>query len=103
MRTWVKVWISGAAVALVAFIAFAATSTYFVMRHLDAGSAKEADIVREIEGVRARFGGREPLIELANPQTGDIRVHRSPHPAGQRANTMHVLTWNAEEGEKFET
>lgn len=103
MRTWVKVTIAGVVVAFVGIAALAGTGAYFVFRNLDTRSASEADTRRDFDAIRARFVGRPPLVEIVNLQTGDIRLNRLAHPDGRRVNTIHVLTWNADDGELFRT
>lgn len=103
MRTWVKITIAGVVVAFVGIAALGGTAAYFVFRNLDTRTASEADTRRDFDAIRARFVGRPPLIEIINPQTADIRVNRLPHPDGRRVDTIHVLTWNADDGELLRT
>jgi hypothetical protein len=103
VRTWVKVSLAGIALVVIGFVALAGTGAYFVLRNLDTRSATEAETLREFDAVRARFGARQPLVEITNPQAGDIRINRLVHPEGRRANTLHVVTWNADDGEVFRT
>lgn len=100
VRTWAKVTISVVGVAIIAFIALAGTGAYFVFRHLERTSATEADSRRDFDAIRARYKDRPPLIEIVNPAAADIRIHKAPHPEGRRAETMHVLTWDPENGER---
>lgn len=99
MRTWVKVTISSAALVILGFSVLAGTGAYFFFRHLETRSATEADAKKEIESVRARFAGRPPMIDILDPRSGDIRIQRTTHPAGLRAETLHVLTWKDSEQE----
>jgi hypothetical protein len=103
MRKWVKFTIIGVAVAVLGMAAFAGVGAYYVFRHLDTGTATEADTLREFDAIRVRFGPRQPLIDLVNPQAGDIRVNRLVHPEGRRASVIHILAWDAEKGERLET
>ena len=102
MRTWVKATIGGVALLLVGFGVLAGTSAYFVMRHLEVRPALEADTATKFNAVKARFAGRAPLIEIG-PGPGDFRVQRLDRPDGRRVTTLHVLTWNAEDEELFQT
>jgi hypothetical protein len=102
MRKWVKFTIAGAIVACLGFAVLAGTGAYFVFRHLDTRPGTEADTLREFEALRAKYAGRPPLVEIINPEAGDIRINRTKHPEGQRATTIHVLTWN-DGGERFKT
>ena len=98
-----KVSLAGIALVVIAFAALAGTGAYFVLRNLDTRTATEAETLREFDAVRARFGARQPLVEITNPQSGDIRINRLVHPEGRRASTLHVFTWNADDGEVFRT
>ncbi len=102
MRTWVKWTLAGVALALGAFAALAGTGAYYFLRHLETRRAAEADTLREFDALRARFGPREPLVTLTDARAGVVRIHRAPHPEGRRATTLHVLTWNAEDGERLQ-
>jgi hypothetical protein len=99
MRTWVKASLAGVSLVVLGIAALAGTSAYFVFRNLDRRSATETETLRELDAIRARFGPRQPLVELTNPQSGDIRINRLVHPEGRRASTLHVVTWNADDGE----
>jgi hypothetical protein len=99
MRTWVKVTIGGAALVILGISALAGTGAYFFLRHLDTRSATEAEAKKEIESIRARFAGRPPMIDILDPRSGEIRIQRTTHPAGLRAQTLHVLTWKGSDEE----
>jgi hypothetical protein len=99
MRTWVKVSIAGVALVILGIAALAGTGAYFFLRHLDTRSATEAEAKKEIESIRTRFAGRAAMVEIVDPRTGDIRIQRTAHPAGLRAQTLHVLTWKGSEEE----
>jgi hypothetical protein len=103
MRTWAKVTIGAVAIAVVGFAVFAGTSAYLVLRHLDKRTATEAETRKDFDAVRARFTGRPPLVEIVNPQAADIRLNRLTHPGGRRVDTLHVLTWNVDDGELLRT
>jgi hypothetical protein len=103
MRTWVKVSIWSAIVGLLGFAIVAGTGSYYFLRHLNADHATEADTVRQIDAIRARFGSRQPLIEIVDPQTADARIHRSADPQGRQISTIHMLTWDADDGTRLQT
>lgn len=102
MRTWVKATIASVVVAVVGFGVLAGVGAYYFFRHLETAPATEAETLREFDAVRARFGSRQPLVEIVDPRTGDIRINRLTHPEGRRATTLHVLTWNAD-GDRLKT
>jgi hypothetical protein len=103
MRTWVKVTLVSVAVCVLAFSVLAGAGAYLFFRHLETTSVAETEARTEFETVRTKFGGRPPLIDVANPKSGDIRVNRVKHPQGLRANTVYVLTWNAEDDQLLKT
>ena len=98
MRTWVKVTLGGVLLGLIAIGALAGTGAYFVFRNLETHPAGETEALREIDALKARFAGRQPLVEIGNPKTGDVRINRAVHPEGRRATTLHVVTWEGEDG-----
>jgi hypothetical protein len=103
MRTWVKATIGGVVLVVLAFVALAVTGAYFVFRHMETRSSGEAEAVQAIEAVKARFGTRPPLIEIADPRRADIRINRSTDPAPARVNTIHIMNWKKETGELSRT
>jgi hypothetical protein len=101
MRTWVKVTIGGAIIAVAGFLALAGTGAYFAFRHMETRPSTEADAKREIDAVRTRFQGRQPLLELINPKAGDIRVNRLAHPEGRRSETVFIVSWDPDDGSRM--
>ena len=99
MRTWIKVTVGGAALVAVGFLALAATGGYYVFKSMQKTTATEAAAVREIEGIKARFGARPPLLEIINPRSMDVRVNRLASSDGAPVQTIHVVNWKAEDGE----
>jgi hypothetical protein len=100
----VKWTLAGFVGVIVLFLIVAGVGGYYVFRHLETAEATEAVILKEFDAIRARFPERLPLVEIINPQAGDIRINKLTHPEGREATTLHVLTWNrAEGGEKLQT
>jgi hypothetical protein len=103
MRTWVKATIGGVVLIAVAVAALAATSAYFVLRHMEKRTAAEAEAVQAIDAVKARFGQRPPLLEIVDPRSVDIRINRPVEPSSSRVDTIHVINWKGETGELSST
>jgi len=103
MRTWVKASLVGVSMVVLAFMALAGTTAYFALRHLSVGSVSEADISKEFEAIRARFGARPHLIEVADAAARNFKINRPQQPDGRPVTTVHVLTWTQADGEKFGT
>jgi hypothetical protein len=103
MRTWVKVSLVSVSVVILAFAALAGTTAFFALRHLDVGTVSEADITKEFEAIRSRFGTRPHLIEVADGTARTFKINRPSQPDGRPITTVHVLTWTRKDGEKFGT
>jgi len=103
MRTWVKISLGSAVVALLGFGILAGAGAYYFFRHLSTGHSAESNILREMDAVRDRFGARQPLIEVVDPRTADIRINRTADSQGRQVSTLHVLTWNADDGTRLQT
>jgi hypothetical protein len=103
MRTWVKVSLVTVAVAVLGFFTLAGTGAYFFFRELETRSGNEAQFKTDFDTVRAKYVGRPPLIEIANLQAGDFKINRTAHPEGRRAETVHILTWTADDQKLLRT
>ena len=99
MRTWVKVTLGGVAVIALVFAVLGGTGAYFVLRHMDKRTGEEAEAVRAIEAVKARFGSRPPLVEIADPRRADVRINRPGVRSTARVDTIHVINWKNEDRE----
>lgn len=93
MRTWVKATIGGVVLIAVAMAVLTATGAYFVFRHMERRATGEAEAVQEIDAIKARFGTRLPLVEIADPVRGDIRINRPVEASTARVDTVHILNW----------
>jgi hypothetical protein len=103
MRPWLKWTLGIVAVLLLVWLTIGGITAYYVFRHLETRTVTEPQTRGDFEAVRARFGSRPPLIEVVDARAGDVRVNRLPGPAGAPVDTMHVLTWKAEDGGLLKT
>ena len=103
MRTWVKVTLGGVALVTAVVLVLGGVGAYFVLGNMTRGNAGEAEALREIEAIRARFGARPPLVEIVDPRRADIRINRLQNDSGTRVTTVHVVNWSAESGELMRT
>jgi len=103
MRTWVKVTLGGVALIAVALVALAGTGAYFVLRHMEKRAGSEAEAVKAIDAVKARFPPRPPLVELADPRRADIRINRPADASAVSVDTIHVINWQKDTGELSRT
>ena len=103
MPTWLKAVLGILAVITVCVLALGGTGAYFFFRDLDQRQLPEAESTRAIESVRARFGQRTPLVEIANPRTMDVRVNRPDQTSSTPVDTIHIINWKRETGELMTT
>jgi hypothetical protein len=103
MRTWVKGTLAGAALVASFGIALAGIGAYFVFGNLDRRNASEAEAIREMDAVRARFGARPPLVEIIDARRADIRINRLQNADGLGVTTLHIINWNPESRELLRT
>ena len=99
MRTWVKASLAVVALIAVGFIALAATGAYFVFRSMEKRAGSEAEAIRAIDAVKARFGQRPPLVEITDPRRIDIQINRPADASPTRVETVHIINWKSETGE----
>jgi hypothetical protein len=103
MPTWLKAVLGILTVITVGVLALGGTGAYFVFRTLDQRQLPEAESTKAMEAVRARFGQRPPLVELANPRTMDVRVNRPDQASSSPVDTIHIINWKSETGELMTT
>ena len=103
MRTWVKVTLVSVIVLVLGFFMLAGAGAYFVFRHFETRTVAEAETKPDFETIVKRFAGRPPLLEIIDLQKADIRINRTVHPQGRRANTVYILNWNADEEKLVKT
>ena len=103
MRKWVKWTLAAFVGVIVLFLVVAGVGGYYVFRHLETSQTTETVVLKEFDAIRARFPERLPLVEIINPQAGDIRINKLTHPEGREATTLHVLTWEGGDDQKLQT
>ena len=103
MRTWVKVTVGGIAILAIGFAVLAGTGAYFVFRNMEKRTGSEAEAIKAIEAVRARFGTRPPLVELTDPRRADVKINRATDAAAARVTTVHIMNWERDTGELMQT
>jgi len=84
-------------IVLCIFVVGAGTATWFYLSVFDSVDADEAAATRSFDEARARFKGQQPILELRDDKVALLRKAPDIAPA-RELQTVHVLTWNAEEG-----
>ena len=95
-KTWVSVVIASVIIVGILAIAVVGGTAYFFYRHINAEFTPRENAEQQFEQARARFAGRQPLIEM---RRGDEPiVHRelldTAH-AGGKIESIRVLAYDA--------
>jgi hypothetical protein len=100
-KTWIWVVVALLVVGLIGFLALVGAGFLFVARQVKTEPASKESAARAFAAARARFEGREPIIQIRTE--GDIvhtRVTREPpaDASGSPIESMHVMVWDPKEG-----
>lgn len=88
-----------AVVITLALVAIAGAGFYFVSRHIETRAATGAEAAQEFERIRARFGGRTPLVEL--DRDGQfVRAHtdRLERDSTSTPDALHLIAFDPSDG-----
>jgi hypothetical protein len=99
VKTWVWVVVGIAAVGVLLVMAGAAAGVYFFASNIDAKKATPAAAASEFDGIRTRFAGQKPLIELDN--NGNFLRSNTDRPAPENASmpdALHILAYDPDDG-----
>jgi hypothetical protein len=97
-KKWV--WIVGGVVGglLLLGLALLGAGIYFIARHVQSETSTPAAAQNELDQIRARFGGREPLIELDTDNPGRMPVvHRERSQGSGTVESLEIVVWDPDE------
>jgi len=90
-KTWIYILVAVFAFAGLGAIGLVAGSAYWISRHVSSQSTSTESAEAELEGVRARFAGQQPLVEFSG-DSDNPTVRRLPRPAeSARSGDMQAL------------
>src|SRR5690348_8324671 len=93
VKTWVWVVIGVIALGILGIVAMAAAGLWFVRSHVDIRPTTVAAVTTDFDGVRTRFTGQKPLIEL--DERGNFVRANTDRPAGtQRPSTLNIMAFD---------
>jgi hypothetical protein len=97
-RTWLWIIFGVCFLVILVGIGVIVGTTAWVQQNLEVTETTEAGAEQEFEGVRARFGGRPPLLELhdGRPAYTGGKLPEAPATAAP-LNYLHVLVWDPDE------
>ena len=100
-KTWIYVLVAVFVIAGLGAIGLVAGSAYWISRHVSSQLASTESAEAELEGVRARFAGQQPLVEFSG-DSDNPTVRRLPRPAErtQRGDmqALHARIFDPEDG-----
>ena len=89
-----KVLLAIAIVVPVAFLIFAATMAFIVLRTLETKETAPAAAATAFEEVRRSFPARPPLIEVVDLRSANVRVNRQPASPRKPVDKLYFMVWN---------
>ncbi len=101
VKTWI--WVAAAllVVGIIGFVALVGAGFFFVARQVKTEPASRESAARAFATARARFEGREPIIQIRREGgVVNTRVTREPpaDASGSPLESMHVMVWDPKEG-----
>ena len=94
-RTRIILWIAGAA-ALTAIVVSGSVA-FVVFRTITSTVAPAAAAEQAFSEIRRMYPDRPPLIEVANPHTGDVKINRAPNSPRKDVATLYFMYWDPED------
>jgi hypothetical protein len=96
VKTWVWVVIGIVVAGILGIVAMAAAGLWFVRSHVDIRSITVSAATSDFDGVRSRFTGQKPLIEL-DDHDNFVRAN-TDRPAGtQRPATLNIMAFDPDD------
>jgi hypothetical protein len=103
MRPWLKWTLIGIVTLVLGWATIGGIAAYHVFRHMERRTTTEVQTLADFDAVHARFGTRPPLVEIVDPRSGDIRINRVEAAGARPIDTLHILSWNADDHELLKT
>ena len=96
VKTWVWVVIGIVALGILGIVAMAAAGLWFVRSHVDIRTSTVAAVATDFDGVRARFTGQKPLIEL-DDHDNFVRANTDRPNGTQRPSNLNVMAYDPDD------
>ena len=100
-KTWIYLLVAVFAIAGLGAIGLVAGSAYWISRHVSSQSTSTESAEAELDRVRARFAGQQPLIEFSGGSDNPT-VRRLPRaaekPPGVEMQALHARVYDPEDG-----
>jgi hypothetical protein len=98
-RTWLWIVLGIFFLFVVVAIGGIIFSVAFVRQSMTVTGMSEGDADKEFEAVRAKFAGRQPLIQMIDGQAQYVGDSATTTPSTVPLKSMHVMAWDDEEGQ----
>jgi hypothetical protein len=99
-KTWISVVIAAVIVVGMLALAVVGGTAFFIYRHVNTQFTNETTASREFAAARARFVGRQPLIEMRHGEEPVMHrdlIHKAPA-RDQKLHTLRVLAYDDNAG-----
>lgn len=96
-RTWPWVVLGVVVVFIVIAIGGIAFSVFFLRQSMNVTDMNATNADQEFEAIRAKFAGRQPLIQLVDGRPQYVADRATDSPSSTRLKSMHVMAWDDEE------
>lgn len=97
-RTWIWIIVGVAAAGLLAVVALAGASVYFVSRHVHAETTSSAQAILSFDEVAGTFQGRRPLYELDPQDRPVLTAELAALPSAPLpSSSLMVQAWKPED------
>jgi hypothetical protein len=98
-RTWLWIVLGVFFLFIVVAVGGIIFSVAFVRQSMSVTGMSPGNADQEFEAVRAKFGGRQPLIQMIDGQPQYVADSATTTPSTVPLKTMHVMAWDDEEGQ----
>ena len=100
-KTWIYILVAVFIIAGLGAIGLVAGSAYWISRHVSSQLTSTESAEAELDRVRARFAGQQPLVEF-NGDSDNPTVRRLPRPAESIGNVemraLHARVFDPDDG-----
>jgi hypothetical protein len=94
-RNWVIGILAVLGVCALLVVGVVGTMAYFLVSHVEAGSASPTQVTTRFADVRQRFAGAEPIVHLDADEHAVVRPRTAEAPAsGRPLKNLHVLVYD---------
>lgn len=96
-RNWLIILVAALVVIVCIGIAAIIATTAWVQQNLSVQESTESSALDQFEGVRSRFAGQPPVLELTDGRSPSYNPARSKLASPASLDRLHILVWDPDE------